>query len=355
MSRSRTFRFKIENGEENDWNSIIDFQNNNICEYITASKTTNENNTIFINGFIRFYYAKTLKAINKHFNKNVIVEIETNKDIYYKDLFSKCSEWFEHGSPAKNNKNINKKHSKITKILDEKNKIINEFIEDKNKTNKIISEQSAQIQELLKLKDNESEQLKQITEICLAIAKNNPSINNTNSNNKIKNNFNINIFLNEHCNNAVNLIDFVKGIQIELQDLLLYNKLGHAGAVSKIIDNAYKKLDLTMRPIHCTDVKRETLYVRNKNEWLNDETKEISGKAMEIVSNTSLNQMKQWKDANPEYESAQDKKVEYLRLMRNVIGSTSDAEENAEKKKFIRNVSQNTMLDKDKALDIMNN
>jgi hypothetical protein len=362
MSRSRTFCFKIENGDPEDWNMINNFQENNNCEYITASKTNNENNTVLINGFVRFYCAKTLNAMNKIFNKKTIVEIETNKDNYYKDLFSKCSEWFEKGSPAKNNKNINKKQSKIKTKLEEKDKLIIELVAEKDKiTNQLAEQQNNmnnQIQELLKLKDNETEQLKQITEICLAIAKNNPSVTtnttNNNSNNKIKNHFNINIFLNEHCNKAVNLIDFVKGIQIELQDLLLYDKLGHAAAVSKIIDNAYKKLDLTMRPIHCTDLKRETLYVRNMNEWLNDESKEISGKAMQIVSNTSITQMKQWKEANPDHETKKEKKTEYMRLMRNVIGSTTDAEENSEKKKFIRNVSQNTLLDKDRALNIMN-
>ena len=113
MSRSRTFRFKIENGDQECWNTITKFQESNNCEYITASKTSNENNTFLINGFVRFYSAKTLTAINKIFNKNTIVEIETNKDNYYKELFSKCSEWFEKGSPAKNNKNINKKQSNI--------------------------------------------------------------------------------------------------------------------------------------------------------------------------------------------------------------------------------------------------
>jgi hypothetical protein len=284
------------------------------------------------------------------FFKKASLEVSQKRDKDCREeLISKYEILFESGKIPKT-----KNNSQDT--LEQTTRLVNVLIEDKNKTNMIISQQSVQIQELLKLKDNETEQLKQITEICLAIAKNNPSINNSNSNsnNKIKNNFNINIFLNEHCNKAINLIDFVKGIQIELQDLLLYNKLGHAAAISKIIDNAYKKLDLTMRPIHCTDLKRETLYVRNMNEWLNDESKEISGKAMEIVSNTSISQMKQWTEANPDYESKQDKKTEYMRLMRNVIGSTTDAEENAEKKKFIRNVSQNTVLDKDQAVNIMN-
>jgi hypothetical protein len=283
------------------------------------------------------------------FFKKASLEVSQKRDKDCREeLISKYEILFESGKIPKT-----KNNSQDT--LEQTTRLVNVLIEDKNKTNMIISQQSVQIQELLKHKDNETEQLKQITELCLAIAKNNPSINNSNSNNnKIKNNFNINIFLNEHCNKAINLIDFVKGIQIELQDLLLYNKLGHAAAISKIIDNAYKKLDLTMRPIHCTDLKRETLYVRNMNEWLNDESKEISGKAMEIVSNTSIREMKQWTEANPDYEAKQDKKTEYMRLMRNVIGSTTDAEENAEKKKFIRNVSQNTVLDKDQAVNIMN-
>jgi hypothetical protein len=281
------------------------------------------------------------------FFKKASLDISQKRDKDCREeLISNYEILFESGK-------IPKTKTNVQDTLEETKRLVNEFIEDKNKTNMIISQQSAQIQELLKLKDNENEQLKQITEICLAIAKNNPSVT-TNSNNKIKNHFNINIFLNEHCNKAVNLIDFVKGIQIELQDLLLYDKLGHAAAVSKIIDNAYKKLDLTMRPIHCTDLKRETLYVRNMNEWLNDESKEISGKAMQIVSNTSITQMKQWKEANPDHETKKEKKTEYMRLMRNVIGSTTDAEEHSEKKKFIRNVSQNTLLDKDRALNIMN-
>ena len=192
-------------------------------------------------------------------------------------------------------------------------------------------------------------------DVCLSLAKNIPSVEtHTNSHNKVKNKFNLNFFLNEQCKDAVNLIDFVKGIQLEMKDMLLHNKVGYAEAISQIIIKAMKNMDLTQRPIHCTDLKRETLYVRNMNEWLNDESKEISGKAMEIISNTSITEMKQWKEANPDYESKKEKQTEYMRLMRNVIGSVTDAEENAEKKKFIKNISQNTVLDKDHALNIMN-
>jgi hypothetical protein len=177
-----------------------------------------------------------------------------------------------------------------------------------------LAKRDEQIDQLIRTlqenKTGESEKLKQITDICLTLAKNSPSItnNNTTNNNTINNNkFNLNIFLNETCKNAINLIDFVKGIQIELQDLLLYNKVGHADAVSKIFDNAYKKLEPSMRPVHCTDVKRETVYVRDENKWLNDENKEVSEKALTIISLKSLNKMNIWKEANPYYETADNK------------------------------------------------
>lgn len=341
MSKCRVFKFEINKITDEELNSIY----NSKYEYLLVCKKSI--NTL--NGIIHFSIQKSFNKVFNMFFKKASLDVSQKRDKDCREeLISKYEILFESGK-------IPKTKTKVQDTLEETQRLVNEFIEDKNKTNMIISQQSAQIQELLKFKDNETEQLKQITEICLAIAKNNPSVTtNNNSNNKIKNHFNINIFLNEHCNKAVNLIDFVKGIQIDLQDLLLYDKLGHAAAVSKIIDNAYKKLDLTMRPIHCTDLKRETLYVRNMNEWLNDESKEISGKAMQIVSNTSITQMKQWKEANPDHETKKEKKTEYMRLMRNVIGSTTDAEEHSEKKKFIRNVSQNTLLDKDHALNIMN-
>ena len=339
MSKCRVFKFEINKITDEELNTLY----NSKYEYLLVCKKPD--NTL--SGIIHFSIQKSFNIVFNMFFKKASLEVSQKRDKDCREeLINKYEILFESGK-------IPKPKNNSQDTLEQTTRLVNVLIEDKNKTNMIISQQSVQIQELLKLKDNETEQLKQITELCLAIAKNNPSISNSN-NNKIKNNFNINIFLNEHCNKAVNLIDFVKGIQIELQDLLLYNKLGHAAAISKIIDNAYKKLDLTMRPIHCTDLKRETLYVRNMNEWLNDESKEISGKAMEIVSNTSIREMKQWAEANPDYESKQDKKTEYMRLMRNVIGSTNDAEENAEKKKFIRNVSQNTVLDKDQAVNIMN-
>ena len=325
MVKSRAFLFKIENCEENDWIYVCDIKNTQKVEYIVAY---NKNKSI--HGFIRFINPKHLNSVIMLFNNKAKVDVEQNNDLYYKEIFTKNEKHIEYGTPAKQ-----KQRSKDC-ILEQ------------------LAKRDEQIDQLIRTlqenKTGESEKLKQITDICLTLAKNSPSItnNNTTNNNTINNNkFNLNIFLNETCKNAINLIDFVKGIQIELQDLLLYNKVGHADAVSKIFDNAYKKLEPSMRPVHCTDVKRETVYVRDENKWLNDENKEVSEKALTIISLKSLNKMNIWKEANPDYETADNKKIEFMKLMKNVLGANTNYEEVAQTKKMIRNLAQIAQLNKD--------
>jgi hypothetical protein len=334
MSKHRAFKFTIKKYEIEELNKICSSK----YDYLLICKCPD--NTL--QGLIRFASQKTEKTTNSILLKIAETEASTKIDKKYKDEFLVDSTiLFEAGVPAKSNKSL-------IQIIEEKDKIINTFVESQTTLFLQHKEQMEELMQTVKtLRDNDTEQLKQITNICLAIAKNSPSITTTNSHNTINNKFNLNIFLNEHCKNAVNLIDFVKGIQIELQDLLLYNKLGHAEAVSKIFDNAYKKLDLTMRPVHCTDVKRETIYIRNKNAWLNDESKEMSERAMDILSNNSIIQMQQWKDANPNYHLSHEKNIEYLKLVKNISGGSYDCEERENKKKIIKILSKNTHLNKE--------
>jgi hypothetical protein len=344
--------------DEEDMNLIY---NNEHYNYLLVCKKPD--NTL--QGLIRFPMQKPIKTVIGYFYKNTTIEPSIKTDKAYKNEFMQDSTIiFE----ATNNKNKNKDAKNVIQLLNQQEKLITDLVNEKTcltnlvtektnlvnenekLTNQFVEHQSNIISQLLKLKEDEHAQIKQLVSLCLEHAKNNPTIINSTTNNTINNKFNLKIFLNEQCKDAVNLIDFAKGIHIKLQDLSLYNNLGHADAVTRIFDNAYKKLDLKMRPIHCTDLKRETLYVRNENEWLNDETKEISEKAMEIVSNNSFTQIKQWKDANPDYEINDRKKNEYVLLMRNVLGCSSTAEENANKKKILKNLSKNTILNKENTI-----
>ena len=335
--RYRAFWFNFNDNSENNKEFIqtLDF------EYILFYEAED---TKLISGYVRFKNQRLQKSVEtKNFLKKASVTPEKRSEKKIKAHYSQLYKLYEFGNPSQKGA---RNDIKISKLLEKKDEIIE--IKDKQ-----LAKKDEQIDQLIRTlqeqKIGDSEQLKQITDICLTLAKSSPSItnNNTTNNNTINNKFNLNIFLNETCKNAVNLIDFVRGIQIELQDLLLYNKIGHADAVSKIFDNAYKKLEPAMRPVHCTDVKRETVYVRDENKWLNDENKKLSGKALTIISHKSFNQMNLWKEANPDYETAQNKKVEYMKLVKNVLGANTDSEEVSQTKKMIRNLAQITQLDKE--------
>jgi hypothetical protein len=106
---------------------------------------------------------------------------------------------------------------------------------------------------------------KEIKELILELAKKdtyNQSINHTNSHNK---SFNLNFFLNETCKDAMNIMDFVDSIKLQLSDLERVGELGYVEGISSIIVKNLKELDVTKRPVHCTDKKRETIYIKDDN------------------------------------------------------------------------------------------
>ena len=190
-------------------------------------------------------------------------------------------------------------------------------------------------------KMSEEEQIKKITEICMNLVKSLPPPTQT-----VKQKFNLNFFLNEECKDAINIIDFVKGIHLDMKDFLSYGKLGYSEAISNIFKKEINKIDLTKRPVHCTDLKRETLYVRNNNEWQNDESKEITDRAIETLSNRNYLQIKQWKEENPNYQSCPEKYNEYLMLSKQLIGGSSDYEQETNLKRVIKNIASFTLVNK---------
>jgi hypothetical protein len=123
--------------------------------------------------------------------------------------------------------------------------------------------------------------------------------NQTNNNQK----FNINFFLNETCKDAINFADFVKNIQISYEDLENNAQLGFVNGISKIFLDNLKQLDVTERPIHCTDVKRETMYIKDENEWTKQTDDEKLQKAIQTVSYRSMGKLAEWKQENPEYKN----------------------------------------------------
>jgi hypothetical protein len=138
---------------------------------------------------------------------------------------------------------------------------------------------------------------KQLVDMCQKTT-NNTIVNNTNSNNK----FNINMFLDTECKDAMNFEDFVNGIEVSREDIQNNGRMGFVDGITKIIMDNLNRLSVHQRPIHCTDWKREVLYIKDDNKW----TKEIDAKkirdAIQVVSQKSIRTLHAWKMSNPDYK-----------------------------------------------------
>jgi len=157
---------------------------------------------------------------------------------------------------------------------------------------------------------------KEIKEMILEIVKNGINTpNNTNSNNTTTTHtnshnkaFNLNFFLNETCKNAMNITDFVDSIKLQLSDLMDVGELGYVEGISKIIVKNLNNLDETIRPIHCTDKKRETMYVKYEGEWnKEDEKKSKLKRAITKIADKNIRLLPQFREKYPEYNNSSSK------------------------------------------------
>ena len=174
--------------------------------------------------------------------------------------------------------------------------------------------------------------------------KDNVGINN-NSNNTTTNNtkFNLNFFLNETCKDAMNLSEFVDSLKITLTDLENVGKLGYTEGTSRIFTNGLKELDVSKRPIHCSDFKRETVYVKNENKWEKDD--EHLKKAIKQITNKNIRLIPKWKEENPGHqEYHNNKNDDYLKIMYESMGPTDDLEESKTYSKIITNLAKQTII-----------
>ena len=163
-------------------------------------------------------------------------------------------------------------------------------------------------------------------------------------------NFNLNVFLNENCKDALNIMDFVNSLELELADLEETGKYGYVTGISNIIMKGLKDLDLHKRPIHCSDLKRETLYIKDSDGWTKEDCqKEKMKRAIEMISRANVCQIPDWVEQNPQCQHYDDaKNEEYMNLIVNSMDSEKGEKEHSKNvDKIIKNVVKNVVLDKD--------
>lgn len=164
-----------------------------------------------------------------------------------------------------------------------------------------------------------------------------PHIGN-NNNNKIS----INVFLKNDCKDAINLDDFVKKLNVTVDDLLKTRELGYSQGISNIFIKGLNEMETTKRPIHCSDKKRLKFYVKD-GEWKKDDGDKIDD-AISQISRMQISQIKEWEKQNPNWEKKEQKTEEYLEIIKQVMGGTTDSEVEKYKKDIVKNIGINTLL-----------
>ena len=212
------------------------------------------------------------------------------------------------------------------------------------------SEPELSDKEIIKLLIKENSEFKNmILDVVQKVQPNNNTNNNNTVNNNItNNNFNLQIYLNETCKDAINLVDFVESLQVKLKDLEETAQIGYSEGVSKIFINGLNELEVNKRPIHCSDAKRETLYIKDQNEWTKeDSNKTHLMKAIKKVGRKNIQQIFEWQKKYPEFNDPTSKQNDkYLKMIYNTMSGSTEEEQEKNINKIIKNITKEVIINK---------
>jgi hypothetical protein len=156
------------------------------------------------------------------------------------------------------------------------------------------------------------------------------------------NNFNLQLFLNEDCKDALNIKDFVSSLQLQLKDLDNTGKLGFVEGTSKIFIDGLNKLEITKRPIHCSDIAEETLYIKDNDTWEKEtKNKDKMKRAIDEITDANMKQMPEWVRENPTFANDEG----YLKVISNIMNVMDSSKQNKQKEQIINNVAKETLID----------
>ena len=221
-----------------------------------------------------------------------------------------------------------------------------EFKEMLIEQSKQSQQQTAELQKQSQQQNSEFQ--KQILELCkntimTTTNNNNTSINN-NSHNKT---FNLQFFLNDTCKNAMNLTDFVSSLQIDLTDLESVGELGFVNGLSKLIINGLNDLEECERPVHCSDLKRESMYVKDDNKWEKEDAENTKmKKALKQIAHKNIKMLPVWKTQNPDCKRSESHLSDkYSHMVIEAMGGSGDNDEE-KANKIIRKIAKEVTIKK---------
>ena len=189
------------------------------------------------------------------------------------------------------------------------------------------------------------DQNRTIIELAQKAGSYNTTNNNCGNNNKT---FNLQVFLNETCKDAINMTDFINQIQVSLSDLEETGKIGYAEGISKVFIKNLNEIDYTDRPIHCSDSKRETLYIKEDNKWSKDDAQKSNlTKAIKQVANKNIKQIGEWQKLHPEFSNPDSKQSDkYMQIVLNSMSGSTKEESDKNYEKIAKNVIKEVLIEK---------
>ena len=222
-----------------------------------------------------------------------------------------------------------RRHLKICKKIKEEEKERKEQ-EEKDELRGMIKTLITQNQNML-MENNEMR--KMVSDII-------PKIGNTTINNKL----NLQVFLTEHCKDAINLDDFINSLNINIKDLEHTMNNGLSDGIMHLFINGLKELGIHKRPIHCTDYKRETLYIKDNNVWDKEIAKHKIKKSFYDLADKQRKAISIWESANPDWDKSEKGKEEWIRLVQQVMNKIPDTIFN-ENKMIFKNIAKEVMIE----------
>lgn len=249
--------------------------------------------------------------------------INPNEKMPNKTYICECGKQYKHMSTLCNHKK--KCNGIMAPTSIDKDILILELLKETSEFRKIISEQN---QKMFEMAGNMGSN----------------HHNTINSNNK----FNLNVFLNEKCKNAMSLTDFVKSINLTIEDFIQTGERGFIEGISNIIVERINNMDLHDRPIHCTDLKRETVYIKDSDKWEKDTNKEQLRKAVKGVAYKNERMRPIWYEETPEVDILGSENCEkFLKYSQSALGGCGKEETKLFEDKVMKNVLKEVTIDKD--------
>ena len=227
------------------------------------------------------------------------------------------------------------KHQKKCKYLEKQE----EIVEENNDNDPIYKELLIQAMKQMQKKDEEmTEMRKEMVSMIPKIGN-----NTTNSHNTTNNTFNLQFFLNETCKDALNITDFINSLKLQLEDLEYTAEHGHVKGITNIFQTALSNIEENRRPMHCTDLKRETLYIKDNDEWNKDDNNEKIKGTIGEITNKNIKNVNKWLGKYPGHLDPSSKDFDkYMKMTSNCMGSNDEIEDN----KIVKNVMREVVINK---------